>query len=268
MLVTACGERSEPTGPQADLFPITITSADDRTVELPAPVRRVALLDPAEKAMLTDYRADVDVPVSSNGTLDEQLLREFAPDLVVTSRATGEQELSRAAAVAPVYVIADSSVREVERTLSELGAMLADPTTARRLVTDIERRRAAVVRAVHSLPRTSVFVDLGSFTTAPDRSLTGDLIRLAGGDNVAADVPDGGPFDLTELRRADPGVYVATTDSGTTLESLRADRRTRNISAVRAGRVLFLDPSELQPGPHIGRTLELLAQALHPDAIP
>lgn len=268
LTATACGERSEPTGPAGELFPVTVTSADDRAVTLPAPVRRIALLDPAAAAMLAGFGVEVAVPVASDGGVLVTALRRFRPDLVVATRAVDERELSQAAGAtgAPVYLLGDSSLREVERSLGHLGTVVADPAAARRSVAEIEKRRRRVARAVAGLPPTSVFVDLGSFKTAADRTLTGDLLRIAGGRNIAAAAPDGGPFDLRELRRADPEVYVAA-DGVTTLESLRSDKATRRLGAVESGRVVRLDPADLAPGPQIGRTLELLARELHPDAV-
>lgn len=267
LVVTACGERDEPTGPAAELFPITLTSADDRELTLPAPVRRIALLDPAAQAMVAAFDVEMALPVERDGSIQEGVLRRFRPDLVVATHAIDVRDLSRAAKItgAAVYVLGDSSVRDVERSLSHLGAMVAEPTTARTHVARIERSRRAVARAVSKLPLTSAFVDLGAFTTAPDRTLIGDLLRIAGAENIAADIPDGGPFDLAELRRLDPEVYIAA-DGHTTAESLRTDKHTRTLTAARTGRVLVLDPAELAPGPQIGRTLERLAAELHPDA--
>src|SRR5262249_37680568 len=42
---SACGERSEPTGANADLYPVTITTGD-RPITISEPARRIAVLDP------------------------------------------------------------------------------------------------------------------------------------------------------------------------------------------------------------------------------
>lgn len=268
LLTTACGERSEPTGAASDLFPITVTSADDRTVSIPEPVRRIALVDRDARPMVDGLGVRLAVPVESNGNIDEGELRSFQADLLLATHAVARREsLSRLAdlADAPVYVVGDSSLREVERSLGHLGTMVGRPVVTRRQVAEIETGRRRAGRLVANRPRASVFVDLGSLTTASDRTLIGDLIRLAGGRNIAAEIPDGGPFDPAELRRADPDVYIAA-DGITTLESLRADPSTRRLRAVKTGRVLTFDPLELAPGPHIGDTLARLASGLHPDA--
>ena len=269
LLLTACGERSEPTGPTSDLFPVTVTAGDDREVTLSAPATRVAVLDPALAQLVSSFAVRTREPVDPDGSVRTRDLRRFRPDLVVASPAVGERQLTRADAAgggAPVYVAPVSSLREVERAITQLGMLTAQPTAARRVVANIERKRSAVARRVGALPPVSAFVDLGSFTTATDQTLTGDLLRIAGGKNVAAGAIDGGPFDLGELRRANPEVYVTTNDTGITLRSLRSDRKTKQLAAVRDGRVVVVDAHDLDPGPSIGRALERLAAALHPNA--
>jgi iron complex transport system substrate-binding protein len=186
---------------------------------------------------------------------------------VVAPSTTEPRTLSEAAASgATIYVVPDSSIREVERAITQLGLFTARPAAARHLVARIEQTRRSVGRRLRGLPRVKAFVDLGFFTTASDQTLIGDLVREAHGLNVAGASTEAGPFDLAELRRADPTVYIATSDSGTTRKELRKNRETKHLRAVEAGRVVVVDSRLLEPGPAIGRGLERLAQALHPNA--
>ena len=62
-------------------------------------------------------------------------------------------------------------------------------------------------------------------------------------------------------------VVLATSDSDTTLESLRANPVTSDLDAVRKKRVVVV-PAALvnRAGPRIAQGLEAIARALHPDA--
>jgi iron complex transport system substrate-binding protein len=111
-----------------------------------------------------------------------------------------------------------------------------------------------------------VFVDTGFFTTVSDQSLVGDLIREARGRNVAGQQEDAGPVELRELAELNPRVYIATSDSGTTLRDLRRKAGTRKLPAVRRGRFAIVDAALLEPGPRVGDGLVAIARALHPDA--
>jgi len=266
----ACGERSEPTGPPAKLYPITITSGD-RPLVIRRPVRRIAVLDPAADRIVRALGAAGSIagaPFTPGGRIRLKRLRALRPDLIVAEAVVEENELSRAAAAtgAPVYVAPGSSLREVERAISQLGLLTARPVAARRLVRRIEARRRLVAARLAGRPRVSVFVDLGFFTTASDQSLIGDLLREAHGRNVAGDAVAGVPFDLRELRALDPDVYIALSDSGTSLDTLRKNARTRRLRALRSGRFLTVDAALLEPGPRVGDGLLALARLLHPDA--
>ena len=97
-----------------------------------------------------------------------------------------------------------------------------------------------------------VFVDTGFFNTVGDSSLLGDLVRTAGGSNVAARTPSRRRSTSAPLARLAPDVYLATSDSGTTLKDLRRDPKTKRLPAVKAGRVYVIDQRLGLPGLKVG----------------
>lgn len=285
LTATGCGERSEPTGSSVVLYPVTIANAGERPFVARSAARRIAVL--AEGPVVTLARLGagkrvVGVPagtrrgftprarlvVDPRGRILLRELRAVRPDLIVASSAFPRDELDRAAEVtgASLYVAPEASVRDVERAISDLGLLVGEPIAARRLVGRIEASRQAVEDRLASARPVDVFVDTGFFTTVSDRSLVGDLIRLARGKNVAGPTPEPGPFDLRELARLDPQVYLATSDSDTSLRALRRNDRTRRLRAVRTGRFRLVPATVLQPGPRVGTGLQAIARALHPDA--
>ena len=92
-------------------------------------------------------------------------------------------------------------------------------------------------------------------------------MKRAKGTSVAGPSPGPGPFPLADLRDANPQVFLATSDSDTTLESLRANPVTSDLDAVRKKRVVVV-PAKLvnRAGPRVAQGLEAIARALHPDA--
>jgi len=263
LAAVACGERTEPVGPAADFYPLTITTAD-RPLTIPAPATRVVVLEGGAEAILDAIGAGDRVVGSSMAAADVASLR---PDLVVAPSAADDKTLSRAAGSgALVYVTPDSSITEIERAITQLGLIVAEPAAARRRVGDIEQQRHRVARQLMGAGLTRVFVDRGGFASASDSSLIGDMIREARGRNVAANVPDDLPLSVRQLRAIDPDVYVTVAPDGPTLKQLRRGPRTRKLKAVRTGRVVSIDGRLLSPGPDIGAGLLALARALHPDA--
>jgi iron complex transport system substrate-binding protein len=97
-----------------------------------------------------------------------------------------------------------------------------------------------------------------------------ELVRLAGGQNVAADL--GAPYALGSeeaLRARRPEVIVDSSDNragalrGCALGSWAA---WSSVPAVVAGRVHHLDPIRLSiPGPRLGEMAELTGRLIHPE---
>lgn len=259
LVAVGCGERSEPVGPAEELFPVTVATAE-RPLTIPSPPRRIVVLEGGSESILAALDAPV---VASNVAVAD--LEALRPDLVIAPSATTDRALSRAAAVgAPVYVMHDTSITEVERAITQLGLIVAEPSAARRLVRGIERQRQRLGRRLRGTPRTTVFVDFGDRLTASDNTLVGDLIRETRGRNVGGGIPEGLPVPIGELLALDPEVYVSV--GGPTLKQLQRDTRTRRLRAVRSGRVHVVDERLLSASPALAQGLDRLARALHPDA--
>lgn len=270
LAATACGERSEPTGTSAPLYPVTVAGAGDRPVTAEKAFRRLAVFAPGPEKIVRALGAGgrIVAAAGESGTIPLPRLRHARPDLLVASETTDELGLDRAATAtrAPVYVAPGDSIRDVERAVIQLGLLVDQPIAARRIVHGLVAARTAVEKRVAKLPVVSVFVDLGFFTTVSDHSLPGDLIHLARGRNIAGPSPEAGPFDLARLAQLDPDVILLSSNSETSLADLRRNPRTRRLTAVRKGRVVTIAVGLLDPGPRAGEALRTLARLLHPDA--
>jgi iron complex transport system substrate-binding protein len=281
---SACGERSEPLDDVRQPYPVTVQGAGDRPAVVPRPPQRVVALEAGSAELLVALEIErrlvgvpADVPgaegatavVPRTGRIDVATVVALEPDLIVATPTVDLVDVSRAAreSGAALYVQPAASVDDVLRAVRELGFVVGEPSGTRRLAARIRAALERVEAAVANAPTTTVFVDTGFFTTVAGRSLLGDLVRRAGGENVAGEAPAPESFDPERLVRLDPDVYLATSDSRLTLERLRRDPRTARLTAVREGRFAVL-PADLvfRPGPRVGEALERIARVLHPDA--
>jgi iron complex transport system substrate-binding protein len=263
---TACGERSEPTGSDAPLYPVTIQTGD-RPLVVSEPARRIAVVDLPAQSILEGLDLDSRIVLRGTDTaFDLRAVRRARPDLIVASPETSERELSSAASAtgAKVYTAPGDSIRQVERAITQLGLLTGRPVAARLLVHRIEERRHQVADRLAHVANVSVFVDVGFLNTVPDQSLIGDMLREAHGTNVVQ-APEPGPVDVPDLLELDPQVYLATSDAEVTLKDLRAGRL-RKLRAVRNDRFVVVNAALLQPGPRIGDGLLQVARLLHPNA--
>jgi len=266
LVATACGERKEPTGPDAGLYPVTVTT--ERPIVVDAPARRIAVLDAGAASILDGLGVGRRVVLrETDDTIDVRAVRRARPDLIVASPGANERDLSAAASRnrARVYTTPGDSIRQVERAITQLGLLTGTPVAARRLVQRIENRRRQVADRLAGVADVSVFVDTGFLNTVPDQSLLGDVLREAHGTNIFGANAEAGPVDVGDLLRLDPQVYLATSDAEVTLKDLRSGR-TRKLRAVKNGRFAIANVALLQPGPRIGDGLLQVARLLHPDA--
>jgi iron complex transport system substrate-binding protein len=290
LVASACGERSEPLGELEQPYPVTVQGAGDQPAVLRGQPERIVALDPGSAELVIALGARdrlVGIPggvrqgegprmakpgavqvVSPNLTVRVDEVAALKPDLIVATSSTDQLDLSRAQREtgAAVYVQPSSSVKDILRATSELGFLVGEPVEAREVMSRIRSEVAAVEERVTNTPPTTTFVDTGFFVTVPLRSLLGDLVDRAHGQSVTGDTPGAEPIPVSRLRRLDPEVYLATSDSGVTTRSLRRDPRTAKLTAVENARVRIL-PSDLvqHAGPYVAQALERVARALHPD---
>jgi iron complex transport system substrate-binding protein len=282
----ACGERAEPVGALEEPYPVTVQGAGDQATVLKGRAQRIVALDAGSAELLAALGVgdrlvgipagarirgipDAEKVVSRTGTIDVNEAIALDPDLVVATQTADQLDVGRIqrATDAAVYIQPAASVRNVEQGAVDLGFLVGEPARGRQLVAKIQHDVAAIQQKLATVPPVSVFVDTGFFITVSDRSLLGDLVKRAKGASVAGPSPGPGPYPLADLRQANPRVFLATSDSDATLESLRANPVTARIEAVRRKRVVIV-PAALvtRAGPNVAAGLEAIARALHPDA--
>jgi ABC-type Fe3+-hydroxamate transport system substrate-binding protein len=263
--LAGCGERSEPTGARAPLYPVTVENrAGAEPVTLTARPERVVAVDRAALRILRALGVTATLAADEHGNPKPRVLERAHPDLVVGGPSNDPLRLQRlhSEVDAPFYVADGSSVAAIGRSTLELGELTDRAVQARRLLAAFREAKQRVAAESAGVTPT-VFVDLGLFSTAGGASLIGELIRAAGGRDVVEGEAEPGPIRLSRLARLDPDVYIASSDSGTTLASLRADPATSGLRAVREGRVAIVPARLLEPGPYLGQAVLRLAAALH-----
>jgi ABC-type Fe3+-hydroxamate transport system substrate-binding protein len=268
---TACGERQEPTGAKIRVYPVTVLGAGERPTSLRAAPHRIVALGPGPRRILRALGLQKRIVTVNDELVGLPLVGEIRrahPDLIVASEDADPLDLARASAAthAAVYVEPGESLDGVERGIDEIGLLAGRPVTARELSAAIANARRRVAARLSGYSEATVFIDLGSFATVGSRSLLGDLVIEARGKDIAGPAPEQGPFRLGELVKANPEVYLTTSGSGTTLASLRHNRSTKHLQAVRKGRFGILPSRLTVPGPNVGSALLEVAKILHPDA--
>jgi iron complex transport system substrate-binding protein len=217
-------------------------------------------------------------------TIDEPLLRDLAPQLILTQKlcdvcAPAYGSVAALASALPsrprVLNLEPQCLADVLNNVREVAAAMGHPERADEVVAGLEGRIAAVEDRVAGLTGPTVFVVEWCDPIFNAGHWTPELVRLAGGTPVlAAEGKDSARVAWEDLRAADPEVVVVAC-CGHTVERTRRDvpfleslPGWSDLRAVRDRRIYLADGSAYfsRPGPRVVDTLELLAVVLHPDA--
>jgi iron complex transport system substrate-binding protein len=261
-----------------------------REVIIPFPPRRIISLAPNITEILFTLGLDEEiigvsihcnfpekamakVRVGSYISLDFERIISLKPDLIIATGAGNTREmverLERLGS--PAYVIFPKNIEGILLSIEHIGQVVDRKKEASRIIHEIQRRREKVIELTRDLPRPRVFLQIGEapIVTVGKGSFADDLIRLAGGDNVAGDEKKMYPrFGIEEILKRAPEVIIVSSmnpkaDYGKVLKEWS---RWKTIPAVRNNRIHLVDSDLLdRPSPRIIDGLEEMARILHPE---
>jgi len=196
------------------------------------------------------------------------------PDLVVTGGPQRELVLHLRSAGIPAIVLLPRSIAGLEENIRQLGRALDRSANARALCARIDERLARVTRtaaAAGTAARPKVYFEIWAdpFMAIGDDTYAGELIRLAGGDNIARGAPGEYPkLSAEAILAANPDVIILShcDDAQGALHAVAGRPGWAQLAAVRNRRVygdLNMDLL-LRPGPRLVEGLAQLRARLAP----
>jgi iron complex transport system substrate-binding protein len=215
---------------------------------------------PAEAAQVQRVGSDLNPSV-------ERILA-LKPDVVFIATSANSRELPDELERLGVRVVIShvETLDELWRDIAATGNAVGKHDAAAALVERLRARVAAAHARVAALPpvKALVVVWADPLTVAGGHSFVDDVIRAAGGDNIAGDTRQPYPQFSVErmLARAPDVIVVGSHKGGPTLAPLTAHA---SLPAVKNGRVHPVDGDLLfRPGPRLVDGIELLSRLFHP----
>ncbi len=261
-----------------------------REVLVPFPPKRIISLAPNITEILFDLGLDEEIVgvsihcnfpekaktrprVGSYISLDYEKIISLKPDLVIATGVGNTREMVDRLQKwgFPTYVIFPKNLDGILLSIDHIGQIVARREEALKIIQDMKRRRAKIINLTQSVPRPRVFLQIGEtpIVTVGKGSFADDLIRLAGGENVAGDEKKMYPrFGMEEILKRAPEVIVISSmnpsaDYGKILQDWS---RWKTIPAVKNGRIHLIDSDLIdRPSPRIIDGLEELARFFHPE---
>lgn len=211
---------------------------------------------------------------------DVERILSLQPDLVLTYGSQSALEAQLSSAGISTFPYRHGGVDGVLEAIRDLGAATGHAATAEREAREIQAQLDAVQARVRSQPRLRTLLvfsrrpqSLQQMYVSGGTGFLDDVLRIAGGDNVFADIPRESvqPSHETLIVRAPDAIVEIHATGMMAVADLERERTLwstlASIPAVRNGRLHFLEGSYLVvPGPRMGLAAEALARVLHPEA--
>lgn len=296
-LVIGCTPKEEPkineespmiSEEKIDVYPMEIEDGFGNKVTIEKQPTRIISLAPSHTEILfalglndeivgvTTYcnypeEAKAKERVGDAFNLNLEKILELDPDLVI-QYGPGKEDVNNRLTESGIAVLSylPESVDEVISLIEELGSVTNTMVQAEAITVDMISKRDYITNKVSNVDKkATVFFEIWDepLQAAGPGSFVDELIRLAGGENIASDAESAyAQFDLEQLIERNPEVYLMSEDLETkTIESVKLRPGFSELSAVQNDRIYILDPLISIPGPRIVDGLELIAKSIYPE---
>lgn len=259
LLLVACGGHKEPAA-----LNDTVTDDYGRTVVVPAQPQRVVSLSPAVTEIIyalgaqdilvgrtdfCEYPAEAqDIPsIGGISNLNIESIMSRNPDLVISGSMVGKKVTDQmdAMGIPMVCVIEKPHFEALYDNIAAIGKLVNKEREADSIIENLELRIEKLIAhndnsqfsTLNSqLPSVYYVVGFGASGnfTAGGNTFINDIIRMAGGRNIAEDI-DGWSYSLEALVQEDPDYIIVRREDSAAFCGMKPYNR---LSAVRNGHVI------------------------------
>jgi len=167
----------------------------------------------------------------------------------------------------PVFVINPHGIQGIYKSIESIGRALNREQAAGKLVNGLRQREARVRQGAQGKPSTKVLmlVWYDPIVTAGKDAYITNMIEIAGGNSITADIPQEWPEVSLEfvLGRA-PEALLIIRGSNVSLDAIRNRAGWLSLPAMKSNRIYYVDDRMEYPSPVAFDALEDLANQLHP----
>lgn len=287
MGLVSCGNSNENSAKsESSVYPLTLTDSYGGTVTLDKAPEKIISVAPnmtelvyklgagdklVGRTKYCDYPEEA-LNVESIGTLktpDIEKIISLEPDLVLVSTHFSDENAQKLenAGIKVLALYEKNNVDGVYTMIDTLGKALDKQAEANETIEEMKTTINDVTNKVSKLQAPTVyyvvgFGDGGNYT-APENTFVGQLIKLAGGNNI---VPpsDNWSYSSESLIEADPEIIVV----GKGLkDAFKSTAPYNNLTAVKNDRVYEIDSNLLdRQGYRNAEGVKELAEIFHPEA--
>lgn len=271
-------------------FPVTITDSTGTEITMTQAPERIVSLAPSTTEILgalgvtdklvgrtryCDFPTEALAAEEVGGTSDPNIETIVAlnPDLVVASTHVSDEVINKLREVnIPVAFLNEQEDFDgTYSAIENIGLLVGRSKEAEAVVSEMKATVESVVERINNLeedevkPRVYYAVWAGdSDSTAGGDTFIGQMIELAGGDNIAKDV-EGWSISKEKIVEGDPDMIIIPAGKGLK-ETLMTTDFYKDLRAVQEGHIYEIDDNMIsRQGPRLAQAFEALAQIIHPE---
>lgn len=271
-------------------FPVTVTDSLHRQVTVGQEPQKIISLSPAITEILfalgveekivgvTDFcdypAAALDKPkVGGFENPNLEVIINSGADVIFAAAGIQQDLVKQFEDLGLLVVTLDAeNVEQVLDNIRLAGLITGAGQRAEELTQSLQERIDAVVAktaAVQSKPKVFFEVWDNPLMSAGPGSFINDLIQLAGGENIAADLTERfGEFSQELLLERNPEIYIINNHAHQP-EDIKTRAGYEGLQAVKMNQVFSIEDDIVTlPGPRIVDGLEAMAAIIHPELFP
>lgn len=217
--------------------------------------------------------------IGTTHELDLEKIAYLKPDVVLGNAALNAKDTATVESLGSRMVLTSAnSVADIKQQIELFGSMLHKESEAAKLIETLDGKLDTLSQQLPAnKPRVlMVYGAPGTYMAALPNSLSGDLLGLAGGTNIAADFPQlenypqYAQLNTERIIEADPELVLIITHGNPEavksgyLKEMQVNAAWNRMSAIQSGRVEVL-PSDLfgtNPGTRVTEALDVLGDIL------
>ena len=288
-LIVACA----PTAEEVASFPIEVTDQMGRVVKLEKVPERIISLAPSNTEILfalgladklvavTDYcnyppEAKEKPSIGGFSTPNIEEVVAHSPDLILATSIHEKRIIPQLGEKGmAVFALDPKTLDEALESITLVGEITGKEERASGLVAEMQNRIKGVTDKTDNLseaqrPRVFYITWHDPLMTPGTGTRHNELIRMAGGTNIARDLTGYATISLEAVIEANPQVIIAGVGMGSgkdlPFQYVKTEPRLRNVDARINNRIYSIDVDLAgRPGPRITDALEKFAEFIHPE---
>lgn len=215
--------------------------------------------------------------IGTTHQMDLEQITSLKPDVVLGNKQLNEKDISSIEGIGSKLVLTQAnSVKDIQKQITLFGKMLNKPAQAKKLNNQIDQKIASLKGSSKGIRTLVVYGAPGTYMSALPNSLSGNLLELVGGKNIAADAPAIEQFpqyaqiNTENVIRSDPDLILLMTHGNAEevkkgfLNEMEQNPAWNDVKAVKEGRIEIL-PNDLfgtNPGAAVIDALDYLEKKM------